>query len=186
MPSSITGFAHRRSRADSTPSFTYFQQNDESPEWTEEEAIVDHSNEEADDINDPADGNSISLSQPMKRQRKSSAYSRVSAEDPLLRRHSSSRTEVSSFGRTGRLNQKIYILTEDLTIVVSGFRTTRLGLALYIALCFLSIGFAYLLLRWLPRWRVLLTGTACPLRECTWVVIEVSQLFIYEANAKFG
>lgn len=61
---------------------------------------------------------------------------------------------------------------EDLTIAIAGFRTRTSGYMAYIILCILSGGIAYLLLRWLPRWYISLLGQACPLKECTWVVIE--------------
>jgi cation-transporting ATPase 13A3/4/5 len=44
-------------------------------------------------------------------------------------------------------------------------------------ICFLTLGFGYLLFRWLPRWRIRLVGSPSPLRDCTWVAIEVSLLF---------
>lgn len=106
-------------------------------------------------------------------QRKSSDFSRHSSDEPLLlHRLSSSSSTRSGYSRGGRVNQKIYILTEDLTIVVAGFKTSYIGFSIYVALCVLSIGLAFLLLRWLPRWYVKLVGSPCPLRECDWVVIE--------------
>jgi hypothetical protein len=45
-------------------------------------------------------------------------------------------------------------------------------------LCLLTFGLGYLVLRWLPRWQVKLIGTQCSLRDCSWVVIEVSVFFI--------
>lgn len=172
VPSSITGFAHRRSRADSTTSFTYMQEGEESSDWTEEEAVLDPSDDEPEESDRMhADGSS---SPPIfHERRKSSGYSRRSVEDPLLRHRNSTATEVSYFGRGRRINQRIYIVTEDLTIVVSGFVTSLLGYASYIILCCVTCGIAYLLLRWLPRWRVRLVGEHKPLRECSWVVVEV-------------
>lgn len=64
------------------------------------------------------------------------------------------------------------MVNEDLTIVIAGFRTSRTGYALYALLCAATLGTAYLLLRWLPRWQVKLIGAPCPLRECDWVVLE--------------
>ena len=64
---------------------------------------------------------------PSSLKRKSSSYSRRSVEDPLLDRHDSARTD-DGRGRLGnKITQKIYVVTEDLTIVVTGFRTKRLG-----------------------------------------------------------
>ncbi|KAI4155425.1 MAG: hypothetical protein L6R39_001241 [Caloplaca ligustica] len=132
VPSSITGFAHRRSRADSTASFIYFQEGEASPEWTEEEAVIDHSDEESQEIGEAHDYDSPSQSISFER-RKSSVYSRGSFEDPLLRRHASTRSSVSHYSK--------------------GART-------------------YLVLRWLPHWRVWLIGEHRPLRDSSWVVVE--------------
>jgi cation-transporting ATPase 13A2 len=108
--------------------------------------------------------------------RKSSDISRStrsSSEEPLLvRRLSSSSSVRSGFGRGGRTSQKIYILTEDLTMVVAGFGTSMIGYPIYLAICLSTLGIGYLILRWLPRWRIALTGTPQPLRDCSWVVIE--------------
>lgn len=59
-------------------------------------------------------------------------------------------------------------------MVIAGFSTSWLGHLLYLSLCVLTAGIAYLVFRWLPRWRIRLTGTPSPLRTCTWVVVEVS------------
>lgn len=171
VPSSITGFAHRRSRADSTASFIYFQEGEASPEWTEEEAVIDHSDEESQEIGEAHDYDSPSQSISFER-RKSSVYSRGSFEDPLLRRHASTRSSVSHYSKGARSNQKIYIVTEDLTIVVSGFVTSVIGYACYMTFCILTCGIAYLVLRWLPHWRVWLIGEHRPLRDSSWVVVE--------------
>ena len=176
IPSSITGFAHRRGRSDSTASYTYFQEEDEEPtEWLEEEAVSDQSEAEDDDARkqdgDDPDLESASVSPP---RRKSSTFSRASTEDPLLRRHDSAKSSASGMGRGGRVSQKFHIVTEDLTVVVAGFATNLLGFSVYLVFCILTLGLGYLVFRWLPRWRVRLTGTPKPLRECAWVVIEVS------------
>jgi cation-transporting ATPase 13A3/4/5 len=101
--------------------------------------------------------------------RLSSGYSRTSV-DQLLRSNSAQ----SDSSHTGRkMSQKIYIVNEDLTIVVAGFKTHPLRYPLFICVCILTFGLAYLLLRWLPRWRVRFIGSPCPLRDSKWVVIEV-------------
>ncbi|KAL8874537.1 MAG: hypothetical protein Q9174_000124 [Haloplaca sp. 1 TL-2023] len=116
VPSSITGFAHARSRANSTTSFTYLPESEESSDWAEEEAISDSENEQS---RDRSPARSIS-----REHRKSSEYSGRSIEDPLLlRRRASTRNDGNLFGRGGRISQKMYIVTEDMTIVVSGFVT---------------------------------------------------------------
>ena len=49
-----------------------------------------------------------------------------------------------------------------------------LGFASYMTICICTLGIAYLLFRWLPRWRIRLIGSPAPLKTCSWVVIEVS------------
>ena len=171
VPTSISAMSHRRSRADSTASFTYFPDEPEDQrdvrQWSDEDAVVD--DEVLGDYEEDLDleaANSDSL------HRISSAISRNSVHDRLLR-SDSARTENSAYGHGGRTSQKIYIVTEDLTIVVAGFKTRPLGFIIYITLCVLTAGLGYLLFRWLPRWHVRLIGSPCPLRDCTWVVIEV-------------
>lgn len=174
VPSSVTGFAHRRSRADSVASFTYFQEEDESPEWSEDQAMIDEEEEDVDLGKQPGEDLEYDLESGIvsSQRRKSSGFSKSTAEEPLLHRHDSTKTDASGFGRGARSNQKIYIVSEDLTVVVAGFTTKPLGLILYLTFCTLSLGLGYLILRWLPRWRVRLTGSPRPLRECDWVVIE--------------
>ena len=171
VPSSVTGFAHRHSRADSIASFTYFQEEDEVPEYPSDEAVVDDSDEEFE--GNPQSLTRLASTSLASTGRKLSDYSSVSVDNPLLHRHDSTRTDISSVGRGGRRTQRIYVTTEDLTIVVAGFSSRPVGLAAYIVLCVLSLGLAYLLLRWLPRWRVRLIGLPTSLQYCTWVVVEV-------------
>ncbi|KAL6713089.1 hypothetical protein ACLMJK_009210 [Lecanora helva] len=178
VPSSVTGFAHRRSRADSVTSFTYFQEGDESPEWSEDQAVLDGEDGEPEFSKQPDDDfdydlESASMSSP---RRKSSGLSRASADRPLLGRHDSAKSG-GGLGVGAHFSQKIYVETEDLTMVVAGFTTRSLGFLLYIGICVLSAGIGFLILRWLPRWRVSLIGSPRPLQDCDWVVIEVSPSF---------
>lgn len=105
--------------------------------------------------------------------RKSSSYSRRSAEDPLLYRHDSIGTEDGRVKMGHKFSQKIYLITEDMTIVVTGFRTKPLGYLMYILLCTATLGLGFIVFRWIPRWRVRLVGIPNPLRDCKWVAIEV-------------
>ena len=178
VPSSVTGFAHRRDRSDSVASFTYFQEDEDSPEWSDDQAIIDEDVEDVDvpkrsgdDLEYDLESGSISS-----KRRKSSGFSRTSAENPLLYRHDSAKTDTSGLGRGARFSQKIYVMTEDLTIVVAGFSTQNLGFFFYLCCCVLTLGLGYLVLRWLPRWRVRLIGSPKPLRDCDWVVVEVRML----------
>ena len=175
IPTSVTGFAHRRSRTDSIASFTYFQEDDEEPTYSEEEAIEDFSDEE----NGYLDSEDVDLEAGsiLSKRRKSSGRSRASVDQPLLTRHGSHRSDTRDYGLSGSFSQKLYIDTEDLTIVIAGFRNSILGNALYLAICFGTLGIGYLLFRWLPRWRIRLVGSPAPLRGCAWVVIEVSSWF---------
>jgi cation-transporting ATPase 13A2 len=169
VPTSVTSFAHRRSRADSTASFAYLlPADDDQPSQSSEgyeEAVEDGEEDVFDE--DSVDLEACELSM----RRISSTYSRGSVHDRLLR-IDSGRSESYSAGR-GKMSQKIYIVNEDLTIVVAGFVTNRVGYAIYAILCTVTFGLAYLLLRWLPRWQVRLTGSPSPLRDCSWAVIEV-------------
>ena len=104
---------------------------------------------------------------------KSSAFSRDSAEDTLIHRRSSSKSDGSGFQRDARMSQKIYIVSEDLTVVIAGFTTKPLGMALYFFICVFSVGLGYLFFRWLPSWKVGLVGSSKRFRDSDWVVIEV-------------
>ena len=173
----MTGFAHRQSRADSVASFTYFQEDDESPEWSEDQAARDEDHERTESGKQPSEEieDDLESGDILSYRRKSSTFSKSTAEEPLLHRRDSTKTDASGFGRGARFSQKIYIVSEDLTVVVAGFTTNLLGMILYLSVCTLSLGLGYLILRWLPRWRVRLTGTSKPLRGCDWVAIEVRE-----------
>lgn len=148
------------------------QGDEESSDEADEEAVVDQEHDEPFMIDRARAVESSSRYISLER-RKSSGHSRKSAEDPLLGHRASMRTDQSDWEQGGRISQKIYIVTEDLTIVISGFATSLFGYVVYISLCVLTCGIAYLVLRWLPRWRVRLTGVHAPLKECSWVVVEV-------------
>lgn len=197
VPTSNTGFLHRRERAGSTTSFQYYDEDEEmdNDSWLEEEAILDdeenaldheQDGENFDDQNgyhDEANGEGRRSRRPSsKKRRKSSQQSRGSSRPsmqsqraPLLRQSStgSRGSNASGDGLNDRKTQKLYIQSEDLTIVIAGFETSMLGYAIYITLCIITVGLAYLTFRWLPSWRVRLVGRPAPLRRCAWVVIEV-------------
>lgn len=185
VPSSVTGFAHRRARADSIASFTYFQENDESPDWSEDQAIADDEDEglmgKSSDNLSEYDLESGPISP---HRRKSSGSSGSAIEHPLLHRYDSAKTSASMHGRTTRSNQKIYVMAEDLTIVLAGFSTNWLGFVLYVTLCICSGGLLFLIFRWVPNWRVKVIGTAKSLCECEWVVIEVSSSNRHQISTK--
>lgn len=169
IPTSNSSFLHRRGRADSTASFTFYDEEPLQP--SDDSAILDDESElnfeDEEQVEEEVDLEAGELSTM---RRTSSGHSRASVHDRLLRLDSNG----SNFGRGHRTSQKIYIVTEDLTIVVAGFKTSTLGFAVYSTICVLTFGLGYLLFRWLPRWQVRIIGTPCSLRNCSWVVIEVS------------
>jgi cation-transporting ATPase 13A2 len=171
VPTSVSSFAHRRARADSTASFTYYQEdeNDARPPSEDDIAIIDEDEGTQYEEDDEADLESGELAEL---RRSSSARSRESVHDRLLR-SDSARAAGSNFERGYRTSQKIYVVTEDLTMVVAGFRTSPFRYAIYITICVLTLGIGYLVLRWIPRWQVRLVGKPSPLQNCSWVVIEV-------------
>ncbi|KIX10370.1 uncharacterized protein Z518_01452 [Rhinocladiella mackenziei CBS 650.93] len=172
VPSSVTGFAYQRprQRQGSISSFTYFQEQEETPEYSDEEAVVDVSDEEDGHIlgedRDLEAGDDSSL------RRKSSSRYRTSSDRPLLRRHESARSDTQEHDHGGNFSQKLYIETEDLTMVIAGFFTSPVGYLIYVAICVLTAGIGYLVFRWIPRWRISLVGTPAALQKCSWVVVE--------------
>lgn len=172
VPTSVSSFAHRRGRADSTASFTYYQEDIEEPiQASDESAIVDDESDFQFQEDDSVDLEAGELA-PMRRV--STSQSREDSVHDRLLRSDSARTDASGTAKGHRTNQKIYVVTEDLTIVVAGFQTSALGYALYTTICVCTFGLGYLLFRWLPRWQVRIIGTPAPLHSCTWVVVEVS------------
>ena len=108
------------------------------------------------------------------KRRRSSDRSCYSVDQPLFKRSDSTKSDTRAHDEGGNFSQKLYIVTEDLTIVIAGFTTSMLGFAAYMAICICTLGLAYLLFRWVPRWRTKLIGSPAPLKACSWVVIEVS------------
>ena len=176
VPSATTGFANRRDRTGSTASFTYYPDEDVSPDelvWPDHDDAVTVT--ETEDLDEPfADSVDADIETGKKSfsRRKSSGLSRISVEDPLLARSSSQ--IASGYLEGDRTTQKIYIAIEDLTVVFAGFKTSGLGYSLYLCLCLLTAGLGYLVLKWMPRWKVRLIGVPTALRACHWVVVEVS------------
>jgi cation-transporting P-type ATPase 13A2 len=187
LPTSLSSFSHRRQRADSTTSFAYYNEEDEGDgmqSLLEEGAITDQDEVvlqlDDDDLafrlrheEEHSDGElgTDSSHEDYAMRRRSSTQSRSSVHARLLRTESG--MSEASIRCHGRISQKLHMVNEDLTIVIAGFRTKKTGLALYILLCIGTLGIAYLLMRWIPRWQVKLIGEPCPLRECEWVVLEV-------------
>jgi len=181
----VTSFAYQRprQRQGSITSFTYFQDEEETPEYSDEEAVVDDVSDEEDHHDDglhPVDVDAL-LARDLEagdaasvRHKASAARHRAFSEQPLLRRHESARSGTQEHGGGGNFSQKLYIETEDLTMVIAGFTTSSVGFLLYVVVCLFTAGLGYLIFRWLPRWRIRLVGSPTPLRKCSWVVVEVS------------
>ncbi|KAG5947372.1 hypothetical protein E4U53_006425 [Claviceps sorghi] len=185
LPTSVSAFSHRRSRVDSTASFTYFGETDfQTGAEDSNDEYADSRNRygrrsssdlrevEFGDEDDSCSGdreNLVSHDDYMLR-RCSSTQSRDSAHVRLLRRDSTG-TATSDL-TDGRCSQKIYMANEDMTIVVAGFRTSKIGWFLYLSSCIFTGGLAFLFFRWLPRYYVAVVGRSCPLRDCDWTIIE--------------
>ncbi|KAI5308432.1 hypothetical protein KEM55_005731, partial [Ascosphaera atra] len=187
IPSSSASFIHRqprRSRRDSNVSFTYFTEpEDEGQEEGAERgdvAVEDgperrHAPAETEDLDD------LDYAEAMGPQheeydlealvRPREGRMRRSSSTPLLGETPSKRsTSLNWVGET--ISQKIYLPSEDLTAVITGFETKRVGFILYVLICVATFGFGYLFMRWLPRYRVKLVGRPIPLGQAKWVVIE--------------
>jgi len=174
VPTSISGFAYQRprQRQGSIASFTYFQEDNDTPQYSDDEAILDPSDEE--DGYADGDDRDLEAGHASSMHRKSSGRPRASSDQPLLEREESAQSDTQEHDRGGSFSQKLYIENEDLTMVIAGFTTSTIGFIIYVAICILSAGIGYLVFRWVPRWRVRLVGSAAPLRKCAWVVVEVS------------
>lgn len=178
LPTSLSAFSHRRPRADSLASFTYHQDEDEVMTSVDDQADFEELNFE-DDENDIDRESLFALHEDIpdyvSHHRRSSTLSRSSTRAHLLRHDSI--PSIGSVRATKRLSQKTYLVNEDLTMVVAGFETSRMGYMAYLFLCVSTLGIGYLLLRWLPRWYIAVVGSPCPLGDCRWVVIEVGSLY---------
>ncbi|AEO56383.1 hypothetical protein MYCTH_2301237 [Thermothelomyces thermophilus ATCC 42464] len=184
LPTSVSAFSHRRARADSTTSFSFYQDEGELGELGELEQAVPLADgrlsvgdldelpfdDEFEEQDDSTDMERSSVYDDHDFLRRTSTQSRGSVYSRLLRRDSGV-SAGSGYGAT-RHSQKVYMVNEDLYIVIAGFRTSVAGLALYVFLCLFTCGLGWLVFRWLPRWHVKLVGKSSPLRDCDWVVVE--------------
>jgi cation-transporting ATPase 13A3/4/5 len=181
LPTSVSAFSHRRARADSTTSFSFYQEEDETEQREDAFGSDDRRplvtdldelpfEEDLDEQEDSIDMDRNSEYNDHVFLRRTSTQSRGSVRSALLRRDSG----VSSRSGHGpmRYSQKVYMVNEDLYIAIAGFRTSHVGLAIYVLLCLATLGLAWLFFRWLPRWHVKLVGKQSPLRDCQWVVVE--------------
>ncbi|KAK3378169.1 hypothetical protein B0H63DRAFT_479050 [Podospora didyma] len=192
LPTSVSAFNHRRARADSMTSFSFYQ-DEQDPEGEEGDsdgsdaetqaslyldrgriAAGDHEEspfeDDMMDEEDSADLERQAAADDYVLRRRSSTQSRDSVHSRLLRRDSAL-SGGSTYG-AGRPSQKVYMVNEDMYIAIAGFRTSSIGLAAYTVICFATLGLGWLLFRWLPRWHVKLVGKPTALRDCEWVVVE--------------
>lgn len=195
LPTSVSAFNHRRVRADSTTSFSFYQEDiDERLETGEVASVEDLDELPFEDDYEGEVGASEMGSSDLERQtpddeyvlnRRSSTQSRRSGHSRTGRRDSGVSAS-SGHGGGNRTSQKVYMVNEDLYIAIAGFRTSTFGLALYILICLLTFGVGWLLFRWIPRWHVKLVGRPCALRDCQWVVIENSwnEMAILDVDSK--
>ncbi|GMM37042.1 putative acid anhydride hydrolase [Saccharomycopsis crataegensis] len=68
--------------------------------------------------------------------------------------------------------QRFYIAEEDLVIGIAGYRTSKIRLGCFYFLNILTLGISFLILRWMPRFRINLYGRRENLGNCDWVVVE--------------
>ena len=194
LPTSVSAFNHRRARADSTASFSFYQEDIDERLETGEVASSEDLDELPfeDDYEDDVGASEVGSSD-LERQapddeyvlnRRSSTQSRRSGHSRVLRRDSG--VSASSGHGGNRTSQKVYMVNEDLYIAIAGFRTSTLGLAVYILICLLTFGVGWLLFRWIPRWHVKLVGRPSSLKDCQWVVIENSwnEMAILDVDSK--
>lgn len=180
LPTSVSAFNHRRARADSIASFSFYQDEDEA----EEEGLLPGGRRAnvndldelpfEDEFDDEEDSADLERNAPENDYvlRRASTQSRVSVRSMLLRRDSGV-SAGSGYGGL-RYSQKVYMENEDLYIAIAGFQTSTVGLNLYIFICIVTLGIGWLVFRWVPRWHVKLIGRPSLLRTCDWVVVENS------------
>ncbi|KAK9235185.1 hypothetical protein V1525DRAFT_282585 [Lipomyces kononenkoae] len=70
------------------------------------------------------------------------------------------------------IQQTVYLKEEDLILALAGYKSSPGRAFIFTLLCICTGGLAYLILRWLPRYRVYLLGYKVPLSKCDWVVLE--------------
>ncbi|CCU77440.1 cation-transporting ATPase [Blumeria hordei DH14] len=166
VPTSLSSFAHFRSRADSTTSFTFHQDDEDNQQPYNSPTIDDDSESDSREILIDLEAGTLSPPGP-----RFSDPSQLSEYDELLG-NNHKKTSINHVYRDNRFSQKLHLPSDDLTIVIAGFDTSTARYILYLIICLISCGIGYLILRWLPRWKVRLIGKSCQLQCCDWVAIE--------------
>lgn len=85
--------------------------------------------------------------------------------------------------------QRYYLAEEDLVIGIAGYQNCLWKIAVYYLLCIVTGGLGYLVMRWVPKYRVNLMGNRSPLGAADWLVIEneFGELSIVDIDKfKFG
>lgn len=68
--------------------------------------------------------------------------------------------------------QRFYIAEEDLVVGIAGYSTSNIKQFFYYFICIITFGLGYLLLRWLPKYKIPLLGNPTALAKADWVVVE--------------
>ncbi|CAN3376596.1 hypothetical protein DIURU_002655 [Diutina rugosa] len=68
--------------------------------------------------------------------------------------------------------QRFYLAEEDLVLGIAGYTSCWWKQVIYYLLCMCTLGMAYLILRWFPRYRINLLGNPSALGVADWCVIE--------------
>lgn len=170
LPATVASFHHRRRpRADSETEWSFYRPNGSEEElaFGDDNAVM--SEDDLESSAQPKVQDSVSL------RRNSLSAHGILEQDPLLVRRTSSCPE---HHKSSRISQMVHVDSEDLTIVITGFETSRIGLFLYLSICVFSFGLGWLFFRWFPRQRVRLIGRQSGLGNCNWVIIEVQSTLV--------
>ncbi|KAK0626684.1 hypothetical protein B0T14DRAFT_421988 [Immersiella caudata] len=193
LPTSVSTF-HRRARADSTASFSFYQEDQEEEEQQLIFGLVRGDIDDLDELPFEEELEDEESSADLERQaadndyvlhRRASTQSRGGSVHSRLLRRGSHVSASSGYGGV-RSSQKIYMENEDLFVAIAGFCNSPVGLAAYIAICVTTFGLGWLVFRWIPRWHVKLVGRSSSLRDCQWVVVENSwnEMAILDVKSK--
>ncbi|GEQ68484.1 hypothetical protein JCM33374_g2152 [Metschnikowia sp. JCM 33374] len=68
--------------------------------------------------------------------------------------------------------QRYYLAEEDIVVGIAGYANCLWKTIIYYVICVFTLGLGYLVLRWVPRYRINLMGTPCPLGKADWCIIE--------------
>lgn len=182
MHSSVASFAHRRPRAGTGSSFQYFHVSESfrdqiynaglhpdqqaGPSTT---AAVESDEESDGGYSDTGD----ELETTVNSRRRKVLHIRDTIEDSLLERHESARTDLSGIhGEATRVVQEIYVEQEDLRMVIGGHTTNNMWKALSYVAAIPTLGIGWLLLQWIPKWRIRLLGNRRALHDADWLAVE--------------